>query len=90
MKRILNFICSPLNPELEAFAKKALRGEVPELNKGNKHPTIFDDYGDKGRLRTPWGKDGLEKSHHISVGPNGKIKVVFEGFFQSDKHDWPR
>ncbi|MCL5438383.1 MAG: hypothetical protein M1268_00155 [Patescibacteria group bacterium] len=77
--------------ELEEFASKVLRGEIPDFAEGGKKVQLIDFYGDRARFRIPWGKDGLEKSFHAVVHPDtGQVYYKCEGFFMSDKHDWSK
>jgi hypothetical protein len=83
-------VYQPLAPELVEFQAEVLRGEAPELLVGGKLPQTFDEYGETMRIRTPWGKDGLERSHIARVNKTGEVTCQLEGFFHSDRRDWPK
>lgn len=90
LDKITGFFYTSLEPELVEWQEKALRGEVSELLVGGRVPLIYDCYGNAMRIRIPWAEDGLEKSYIAKVDETGSIALKLEGFFKSDKRDWPK
>lgn len=80
----------PPAQELIEFQERVLKGEIPEFLSAGRFPRIFDHYGEILRIRIPWGEDGLEKSYLAKMDKERNVTVRFEGFFLSDKHDWPK
>jgi hypothetical protein len=88
LNRLTSFFFEPLAPELVEWQGKVLRGEVPELWVGGR--LIIDQYGITMRIRTPWADNGLEKSYIARVDKDTReVTLELEGFFLSDKKDWP-
>ncbi|MCJ7792882.1 MAG: hypothetical protein MUP45_02805 [Candidatus Marinimicrobia bacterium] len=89
-KRLARAIYQPPAPELVELSERIAKGEETRIKMPRKKGIIFDFSGNRLRIRIPWGKGNLEKSLLARVDPKTReVTVRTEGFFRSDKHDWP-
>jgi len=89
-KRLARAIYQPPAPELVEMHDRIVNDEETAIKIHRKTGIILDLTGDRLRIRIPWGRDDLEKSYLARVDPKTReVTVQSEGFFRSDKHDWP-